>query len=111
MTAPGCVATTPPPLLSTCTASGVGAWSLHQKSNSCVSSTIPSLNSRFALHSPGSAQTTLPLLRLSTVLLRLSELIYLVDDKYLDSTVGIELPIAGRHGDRASVVAKLVHFR
>jgi hypothetical protein len=60
----------------------------------------------------GSAlQTTLPLLRLSTVLLRLSELIYLVDDKYLESTVGIELPIAGRPGDRASVVAKLVHFR
>ena len=58
-----------------------------------------------------SPQTTLPLLRLSMVLLRLSELIYSVDDKYLDSTVGVELPIAGRHGDRASVVAKLVHFR
>jgi len=45
------------------------------------------------------------------VLLRLSELIYSVDDAYMGSTVGVELPIAGRDGDRASVVAKLVHFR
>lgn len=50
-------------------------------------------------------------MRLSAVLLRLSELIYSVDDAYMGSTVGVELPIAGRDGDRASVVAKLVHFR
>ena len=50
-------------------------------------------------------------MRLSSVLLKLSELIYDVDDGYVGSTVGLELPIAGRPDDRASVIAKLIHFR
>ena len=53
----------------------------------------------------------MPLLRLSAVLLRISELIYDVDEGYVGSQVGIELPIGGREGDRASVLAKLIHFR
>lgn len=53
----------------------------------------------------------LPLLRLSAVLLRLSGLIYDVDDSHVGSQIGMELPIAGRPDDRACVLAKLIHFR
>ena len=45
------------------------------------------------------------------MLLRVSELIYDVDEGYVGSQVGVELPIGGRPGDRACVLAKLIHFR
>ena len=56
-------------------------------------------------------QGALPLLRLSAVLLRLSGLIYDVDDSHVGSEIGMELPISGRPNDCACVLAKLIHFR
>jgi len=56
-------------------------------------------------------QESIPLLRLSAVLLRLSDMIYTVDDSHVGSTISIDVPLRGPDGERAPVTAKLIEFR
>lgn len=56
-------------------------------------------------------QESIPLLRLSAVLLRLSDMIYSVDDSHVGATTSIDVPLRGRAGERAAVSAKLLEFR
>lgn len=61
--------------------------------------------------SPCAQQDSLAFLRLSAVLLRLSSLIYDVDESHVGQTVGHDVPLAGPNGERARVQATLVEFR
>lgn len=61
--------------------------------------------------SPCAQQDSLAFLRLSAVLLRLSSLIYDVDESHVGQMVGHDVPLAGPGGDRARVQATLVEFR
>lgn len=96
---PEALATAPGTTSTWAAADSLGTWSSLFRAASDTVFDLPPLESN------------LPLLRLSAVLLRISELIYDVDEGYVGSQVGIELPIGGREGDRASVLAKLIHFR
>jgi hypothetical protein len=56
-------------------------------------------------------QDSLAFLRLASVLLRLSSLVYDVDEGHVGQAVGHEVPLAGRGGESARVTSTLVEFR
>lgn len=56
-------------------------------------------------------QESIPLLRLSAVLLRLSDMIYSVDASHIGSTTNIEVPLCGEDGDQIPIPATLLQFR
>ena len=58
-----------------------------------------------------SKQDSLAFLRLSAVLLRLSSLVYDVDESHVGQRVGLDVPLAGKEGESVPIRATLVEFR
>lgn len=56
-------------------------------------------------------QESVPLLRLSAVLLRLSGMIYTVDESHIGSTINVDVPLCGKDGECVPVPATLLQFR